>query len=624
MSTHQFIKPGTKLERSFVVNRSAIDVEARTVELSFSSEQEYERWWGIEILDHTKGACDLSRLKQAGPILMDHDTRDHVGVVESVRIGDDRVGRCIARFGRSARAAEVFQDIQDGIRSNVSVGYIIHAAKMIEERDGVGVYRVSAWEPFEISLVSVPADASVGVGRSLIDGAQLKPEFIQTETKMADPVIETTAPAAPQVSEGQLREKFRNEERARADEIIAMSREFSAQFPGVDAICVDGVRSGKSVDAVRRDVMAEISKTPPPKAEIGMTDKEVRRFSFLRALNAMANPNSKEARSAAAFELECSRAATDLFGAEPKGMFVPYDVLARDLVVGTPTAGGNLVATNLLASNFIEMLRNRMTLMGMGVQMLDGLQGNIAIPRMTGGATAYWVAESGSPTESQQSFDQVAMSPKTLGAFTDISRKMLLQSSLSAESIVRNDIVKVIALELQRVGINGSGSGSEPRGVLNTAGIGSVAGGTNGLAPTWDHIVNLESAIANANADQGSMGYLTNTKVRGRMKRTFIDSPGSGVRLWGDNESPVNGYKVGVTNAVPSNLNKGTSTGVCSAILFGNWEELIYGLWGGLDLGVDNVTQMTSGTLRVVALQDVDLAVRHVESFAAMADALTV
>lgn len=187
MSKH--IKPGTKCERTFHVSRSAIDEAARTVELAFSSEQPYERYWGIEILDHSNKSIRLDRLQKGGPLLCDHDTRDHVGVIESVQIGADRVGRAVVRFGKSARAEEIFQDVKDGIRCNVSVGYIIHKAQLVETGDSADeTYRVSDWEPYEISLVSVPADASVGVGRSaeenpVIAIPQLKQEQIMTEPK---------------------------------------------------------------------------------------------------------------------------------------------------------------------------------------------------------------------------------------------------------------------------------------------------------------------------------------------------------------------------------------------------------------------------------------------------------
>ena len=300
----------------------------------------------------------------------------------------------------------------------------------------------------------------------------------------------------------------------------------------------------------------------------------------------------------------------------------------RDLLVGTATAGGNTVDTLLLAASFIDLLRNKMMVRRMGAQVLGGLTGSIAIPRQTGGATAYWVAESGSPTESQQAFDQVMMAPKTLGAFTDISRKLLLQSSLDVEMFVQNDLATVIALEIDRAAISGLGASNQPTGILNTAGIGDVAGGVNGLAPTWANIVELWSDLASANTDFGAMGILTNPKVIGKLLTTLKAAGVAGFITEGfpgaDGMVNISGMRGGVSNQVPSNLTKGTSAGVCSALISGNWNDLIIGQWGSLDLIVDPYTSSTSGTVRVVALQDVDIAVRHPESFSAMKDALTV
>ena len=150
-------KLGDKLDRAFLVKREAINVEARTVELAFSSEAPYERWWGIEILDHNASSIDLTRLNSHANLLCDHDARDVIGVVESVSIGLDKVGRAVVRFGKSARAEEVFQDVVDGIRKNVSVGYMINEA-VLEAVSGDPVvddaednYRVNSWTPFEIS-----------------------------------------------------------------------------------------------------------------------------------------------------------------------------------------------------------------------------------------------------------------------------------------------------------------------------------------------------------------------------------------------------------------------------------------------------------------------------------------
>jgi HK97 family phage major capsid protein len=214
------------------------------------------------------------------------------------------------------------------------------------------------------------------------------------------------------------------------------------------------------------------------------------------------------------------------------------------------------------------------------------------------------------------------MNPKTVGAFTDISRKLMLQSSIDVEAFVRNDLATVLALAIDLAAINGSGSNNQPTGILATSGIGSVAGGTNGGAPTLANMIDLETAVSVANADVGSLAYLTNAKVRGKLKQTFKNATYGDVPVWGDGNM-VNGYNAAVSNQVPSNLTKGTASGVCSAVLFGNFADLIIGQWGALDLMVDPYSNSTSGTVRVVALQDVDVAVRHAESFAAMKDALT-
>lgn len=615
--------PGTKITRAFglTAERAQIDTEARTATFAFSSEAPVERSWGLEVLDHNAASMRMGRLQSGGPLLMDHDTRDHVGVIESAQIGADRVARAVVRFGRSARAEEVFRDVVDGIRRNVSVGYLIHNAVNDGKRDGMDVIRVNDWEPYEVSLVSVPADASVGVGRSAdeaAEGQKSQPQAAQVAaTRGVIPMTDTVViDAAAEQQRGAA------EERNRVQTIIAIGEQFRSQ--GIDKLAAEAVRAGTSLEAFRQTAMDKLSNAAKPNADIGLTATEARSYSFVRVLNALSNPRDAKAQEAAGFELEASRAAADKSGRASRGIMVPNDVLRRDLTVGTTTAGGHTVSTDLMAQDFITLLRNRMVIMGMGARMLTGLQGTIAIPRHTGAASAYWVAESGAPTESQQAFDQVAMQPRTVGAFTDISRKLLLQSSLDIESFVREDLASVLAQEIQRVAINGSGTAPEPRGVMNVVGIGSVAGGTNGLAPAWSHIVGLETEVAQDNADVGTLAYLTNAKVRGKMK-SVEKAANTGLYLWAESGStPINGYRAEVTNAVPSNLTKGSSSGVCSAILFGNWADLIIGMWGGLDLMVDPYTGSTSGTVRVVALQDVDVAVRHAESFAAMLDALTV
>jgi HK97 family phage major capsid protein len=292
----------------------------------------------------------------------------------------------------------------------------------------------------------------------------------------------------------------------------------------------------------------------------------------------------------------------------------------RDLNVTTSTAGGHTVSTDLLSGSFIDMLRNKMSVVGLGATMMNDLVGNIAIPRQTGGATSYWVAESGAVTESQPAFDQVTLSPSTVGAFSDVSRRLLLQSSMDVEAFIRNELATTLALEIDRAAIEGSGSSNQPTGILNVSGIGAVAGGTNGAAPDWADIVDLESAVSVDNADMGALGYLTNASVRGKLLQTEKASS-TGQYIWGEGNT-LRGYNAAVSNQVPSDLTKGSGTGL-SAILFGNWNDLIIGTWGGIDINIDTSTGSASGTVRVVALQDVDVAVRHAESFASMQDAIT-
>lgn len=636
-----------RLQRDMVfeVRADAVNRDSRTVELSFSSDVPYERWWGVEILDHSAGSVRLDRLNGSAALLVNHDIDEHVGVVERAWVAGNK-GRAIVRFGKSAAADEVYQDVIDGIRKLVSVGYRIHRM-VIESTDGdTSTYRIQDWEPFEISIVSVPADPSVGVGR---DGgspafdprkiAILEEDKDMTaqrdaggnaaqvaapvaEVRAAEPAPQPAVPAvaaAPQLDARAIAEA----ERARAANIRAM---------GARLKCADladaAIAAGDSVETFVANYNARASQSQAIRtaesAEIGLTAAEAQRFSFVRALHALANPSDREAQRAAAFEFDVSSAARRVSGkAHGTGLTVPVDVLQRDLNVGTATAGGHLVATNLLAGSFIDLLRNALLLPGMGATMLSDLSGNLAIPRQTGGATAYWVAESGSPTESAAAFDQVTLTPRTVGAFSDISRRLLLQSSIDVEQLVQRDLAISIALEMQRVAVHGSGSSNQPTGILATSGIGSVVGGANGAAPTYAHIVGLESAVANSNADVGTLGYLTNTKVRGKLKLTEQFATTNGMPVWGSGETPLNGYKAAVTNSVSSALTKGSSSGVCSAILFGNWADLIIGMWSGLDLMVDPYTGSTSGTVRVVALQDIDVAVRHAESFAAMVDALT-
>lgn len=622
-----------------------IDEERRTVELAFSSETPYERWFGDEILDHSPTAIDLERLRAGGAVLMDHNTTDQVGVVESVRIDSDRVARAVVRFSRSKRGQEIFNDIIDGIRTNISVGYFIKDMVLERQSDGKETYRVTSWEPFEISVVSVPADPTVGVGRSVSEAvSKERPEDIPAkeadepedseeaeENIPSDPAkdehksVETPSKIATgnniSMTE-QTKAEAISAERARIKEIT----ETGAKF-GAEDLAQRCINDGSNVDTLNALILERKGFEATPAegtTEIGLTEKEIRSYSMVKVLNALANPNDKRAQSDAAFELEIGAEAARKMQKEAKGIIVPYEVLSRAHTrahsAGVAADGGDLIKTDLLSGSFIDILQNRLAIMGAGATMLSGLEGNIAIPRQTGGAAAFWLAENGEPSETSATFDQIALTPKTVGAYTELSRKLLQQSSIGMEQFVLNELTRVLALEIDRVALNGSGAANQPLGILNVPGIGSVAGGTNGAAPIWKHIVDLETEIADANADVGALKYLTNAKVRGKLKQTEI-TPNSGRFVF--DGSSMNGYETLISNQVPKSLTKGTGADL-SAIVFGNFADLIIGMWGGLDLQVNPYSLDKKGAVRVTAFQDVDTVVRHPESFAAMTDAITI
>ena len=584
----------------------------RTVEASLSSETPvYRPGLGREILSHAHGAIDLSRAPI--PLITSHK-RDEtpVGVVENLRVAGGKL-RGTLRLGNSQRATEVWEDIKAGVLRNISVGYsIIKGAPKGDD------YLVSLWQLLEASLVAVPADPNVGIGRSFIEGNTMQPNQEQSQE--------------PSQSRSQRRSFARSEEDVReaSREILATAEQFKIPSHQVREFISE---HGHDYERFRGFVLNSIKGTGAIRAdespEIGMTRSEAGRFSFVKAIMAKLDPAFGQRH--AGFEMEASRAVAERLGREPQGLFVPREVLmSRDLNVGTPDYGGYLKPTDLYAEGFIDILRKMTHVLNLGATQLNDLRGSVMIPSQTGSGTAYWVTEGNPITESGMTFGQVSLDPKTVGGWIDYTRKLMLQGSPDIESLVRRDLAGIISVELDRVAINGSGVGAEPLGVLNTSGIGSVAIGDNGGAPTWSHMLQLEEALSTANADVGSIGYLTNPKVRRKLKETtkVASDAGAGF-VWesalGDEAGfgRINGYRAASSNNAPGNLVKGTSGAVCSSIVMGNWADLVIGQWGALDLLVDPYSLGTSGGFRVIALLDCDIGVRRAVSFAAIKDALT-
>jgi len=574
--------------RGMMFKAGVVDEDKRTVNISVSSETPVERSFGMEILDHSERSIDLEFAKSGNmPLLLDHDPRQQIGVVEDVYLDSSaRRLRATVRFGRNGLAKEVYDDVVDGIRSNISVGYQVHDM----QKEGADSYRVNSWQVMEVSVVSIPADTRVGINRSheVANSPKTEP-LVRKEPDMSeenkidiDAVKAEASRAAAKETAEMYRLAAKHQQRDLADKAVA---------------------EGRSLAEFRGQLLDVIGNKPMDEADIGMNDKEVRQFSLMKAIRAMANPSDRGAQDAASFEFEAAKEAAKRAGAEPQGLYIPTDVLRswgqRDLNTSDDSA---MVAEAYRGGDFIDVLRNASSVMQAGATMLTGLKGDVKIPKKTAASTAGWIStEGGAAAESEPTFGQVTMSPKTLGAFTDITRLMMMQSSLDIENLIRNDLAQGIALAIDNGALQGSGSSGQPTGIKNTSGINAPTAFA-AANPTFAEVVAMETAVAEDNALLGNLAYIMPAGMAGALKTTVKDA-GSGQFVLQGGE--VNGYRAIISNQVTS-----------GDLYFGNFADLLIGMYGGLDITVDPYTASTSGTVRIVALQTVDTAVRHAVSFA--------
>lgn len=572
----------------------AVNRDDRTIELSFSSEEPYERSWGIEILDHSPTSVNMERLNDGAPLLLNHERLDQVGVIVTATIDGDKKGRAFVKISRSQRGEDVLNDVDDGILTKVSVGYQILDMVKDGERNGLAVYRVTDWMPFEISLVSIPADNTVGVGRSAdIEEIKTPKEEIKMEKKIE---VEVEA-----VDVSAVRAAAKKEEMGRIREIDAISSKFE-MTGDMRAAAID---SGLSVSEYREQVMDVIerkAKEAPVSTAIGMNAQDVKRYSLFNAINAHSRNDWKDAQ----YELECSQKVAENLGKEARGFFVPWEVQRDAMGTGAATGitdAGSLVGTDHLGNSFIDSLRAESVAGRLGARFLTGLRGDVDIPKLTAGATFYWLAEGADVTDSNATLASITLSPKTIAGSVPMTRKLLKQSDPSVEAIIRQDLILGAALAIDTAVIAGTGLNGQPQGIIGTTGVNTVTiADISTFVPTFPEAVQFETALATDNALRGSLNYLTTPAINGALKSTKIDA-GSGMMV--NTSNSVNGYPTTGSSLVPA-----------GRMIFGNFNDVIIGTWGVLDIEVDKATLAASGGLVLRVFQDVDVAVRHPESFA--------
>ena len=579
--------------RTIDLSRSEfVDEENRRVRIGVSSEEPVERSFGMEVLGHSTDEINMEFMQSGrAPLLLDHKMDQVIGVVEEFKL-DQAAQRTVAvvRFGRSDLAEEVFRDVLDGIRMNISVGYRVDKLTRMKDKDE-NYYRAS-WTPLEVSSVAVPADASrkVGVGRSKEIAEKARIEIMSEEKKEInlDDVRSESAEAAK-------KEFARN-----SKEILDLAVKHNKRDLAHEAIS-----EGKSIEEFRGLLLDNISNDVPletPK-DIGLTEKETKRFSIMRAINAMANPTDRKAQENAKFEFEASEAAQREYGQTAQGIMLPDEVLRnwnqRDLSAGSD---GDLIGQDYRAGDFIDVLRNNSAVMPLAT-MLNGLTGDVKIPKKTAAASAAFISsEGGAAGESELTIGNVSMSPKSLGAFTDITRQLMIQSSIDVENLVRNDLAASMAIAIDDAALEGSGSSGNPTGITNTSGINTVSL-SSAAAPTFAEMVSMESAVRVDNALVGDLAYIVHPTNYGTLKTT--EKATNTAQFVAVNDE-INGYKAVVSPQLTANN-----------YVFGNFSDLLVGMFGGLDVVVDPYTASSSGTVRIVCLQSVDVAVRHAVSFCA-------
>ncbi len=613
--------------RQLAVRTANFDDDKLTFELSFASETPVERWFGMEVLDCTKDAVNMERLNDGAPLLIGHNPENWPGTIERAWVESDKVCRAVVRCADDEDGKKIYRRAKTGIIRKVSVGYRINDLVLAEQKsEGLDTFRATRWTGHEISLVSIPADNSVGVGRSKerVISTQLPSKMETTTTTEAKPATVEVREQKPALNDSQ-----------RMIEIRALGEGFKVPQERI----VKALVENEPLDTFRKFVLEEHLKAKPiaHPPVVGLSRADKRRYSLTRAINRIANREPLDG-----LEREASDAAAKLYKREvpSAGFIMPHDVsdygdremiaamlrvspslawtrygqqLERGLLANNFTGAGALVAEDFLGGSFIELLRNRALLTSLGVGTLSGLTGNVAIPRQSAAATAYWLDEGSAVTASQQAFAQVMATPKRLAAQTAYNKQLLAQSTLDVEALVRDDHVRIIALAKDLAGIQGTG-GNQPRGILNGP-LTDASGGGNNITSinvpttiTRANMLSFMSAIQTANADIGTMQWLVNPNTRAKWQ-SIVQVANYPVYLTND-EGQTIGYPTPFTNQI------GTSGTFANRAIFGAWGQAMFCDWAGYDIVVDPYTRAANNEVVVTVNLMTDFIVRHWPSFA--------
>jgi HK97 family phage major capsid protein len=565
---------------------------------------------GPEILQHTPDAVDLSRAPL--PIIATHRSGQvNIGVIDNLSVSRGQL-RGLARFGTRTEAAEYKQDVLNRVIRSVSVGYARIKGKV--RADGVLV--TTRWMPSHTALVAEPADINAGFFRSMDAAPRFELETEQQGSPPAAPAASSgvSAMSEQQAAAGAIADVKVIENGPPVDYEIKRKQAVRnlCKASKIDArLEAQWLQNGTSIDEVAEGIMAIVAERSKDEttsvAHLDLSAPELKQYSLFRALRASMNKDWTKA----GFELECNREISKRMNRLPRSetaFFVPLDKLLqpqqfgrqqRDMTVAGVSGSNYLVGTENQPGSFIELLRNTSVALRMGVTRLPGLVGNVTIPKMTAGNTAYWLAdESTQITESQPTIGQLSLAPKNVAALTELSHQLLQQSAPAAEQLVYSSIARDIGLAVDVGILRGSGSAGQPTGIATTGSIGAFTG-TSLASPG---VLDAQADVAAANALNPGCGYVTTPAVAALlMQRPELPTTGT-ERLWKGNLAEGRIFDFPAMSSAQMSS---------ATMLFGWWPSVILAEWGVLELMSNPFSDFTRGLTAVRGWYTCDVGVRY-------------
>ena len=459
-----------KLERSILLDRSAVNLDKRTVDLAFATETPVKRWFGLEILDCKPRAVDLKRLLSGGPVLVGHESDDQVGVVESASVDKDGTCRATVKFGRSVRAQEILQDIGDGIRRNVSVGYMVHANQIDSEKDNIITYRVTSWEPYEVSIVPMPADINCGIGREMKPNQSRENKTMIKCTHCGIELAEGIKCTCSGARSAELAALAQNDsyeleqarsaavlqEQARVKSISDMGekyagrggKELAARLILDPRATVDNFTT-EMLDRITRENHRTIVTRPQPALNI-TADLRYNRSS----LKPFERFNAKAEEMAYRAGMWCK--AVIWGDSDARRWCADHDLQSRVMSEISGSVGGFLVPDELETA--ITDLRVTYGVARKICRIVPMGSAACQIPVRTAGTTAYFVAEKTAGTASDMTWGQAELVAKNLNAETRISTNLAEDAVIDIAALVADEHAQAFAAKEDGCMVVGDGT----------------------------------------------------------------------------------------------------------------------------------------------------------------------